>query len=986
MDALTVRARTTSLTALLAAVLTTLAAWALTTAPAAHAGSYDVYTCSGATSNNAWLATQSGTGTFTAYTDCFNPGSYAGIITRNSVGGGLAPYLHGAIHRFAIPGDEARATRMRAEVKIDAGNYGYQAGVTTDENGFVWCGTGMCSSYDAFVPLDLSLNTRGLQIGSVCVAGGGCDRGDVRVRMMARNVIVTVNDPSVAVLTNGRGTLWTTDGWKTGGGHTAGFDALDDESGIKRTQTDLDGGTAEVAGVDRGCDYSRPRPCDDHGHDATINLTGVGDGAHQLRLNALNGSGDWSTVTKTIYVDNTAPSAPSTPTLTGTPASQWRSTNGFQLNYSVPGAGSGSPISSATAELCPVDATGQITGSCTAMPASLSGATTINLPNAGMFKARFRVADALRQGAWSDWSAVLRYDPVVPGKAFLDRRNGWYNAAESLPQTISFPTGAQIGPSSIKGYSVNLDSAQDPSTSAPTITASPDRTATYTLPALGEGVHTIKARAFSGANVPSNQVDATTIQIDNTAPAVTITGAPDGSDPGPSAWQQQPVTLTITGTDQDGLSGMAASPDGSPATEGGYVETKVGEGAWATHKGATGTVTVDDDGDHVIRYRATDLAGNTSDIRQIRVRINRAAVSGGFDPVDPNDPRTLSMTLEGCVQNAVIQVRPVGGAWTDLPTTVNATKATATIPEDTLASGAYEFRGVATNCAGVQSTITTWIAGARAGQQVALNLPVRIPTVLRSSLKAEDLCRTTKRTVRTKTGKRRVETKLVCPSSVKRTTIRRTVRTTTGKKKTVRTVKYVGPRTINRMHGTLLTDQGVPVPGAPVDVQANVADSGWQRISTIRTAADGSLTYTIPAGGPSRQLRFAYDGTSAVRPSQSNAQAVTTKAAASIKAAKTKLVNGQTARFSGTVIGGYIPPVGRLVELQAYAGPKKKWVAVSRAVRTDKNGRWTTSYRFVSTARTIRYKFRLRVPTQAGFPYSEGFSKTITVLVRGTGR
>ena len=59
----------------------------------------------------------------------------------------------------------------------------------------------------------------------------------------------------------------------------------------------------------------------------------------------------------------------------------------------------------------------------------------------------------------------------------------------------------------------------------------------------------------------------------------------------------------------------------------------------------------------------------------------------------------------------------------------------------------------------------------------------------------------------------------------------------------------------------------------------------------------------------------------------------------------------------------------------------KRWITFRRAT-TNGRGGFRSSYRFTSTTRRTRYRFRALVPRQAGYPWVEGHSKPVEVLVR----
>jgi hypothetical protein len=71
-----------------------------------------------------------------------------------------------------------------------------------------------------------------------------------------------------------------------------------------------------------------------------------------------------------------------------------------------------------------------------------------------------------------------------------------------------------------------------------------------------------------------------------------------------------------------------------------------------------------------------------------------------------------------------------------------------------------------------------------------------------------------------------------------------------------------------------------------------------------------------------------------------------------------------------------------VVVLQANAPGSRRWITFRKAT-TDTNGAFRSSYRFTSTTRPTRYRFRALVPSQAGYPWVEGESDPVSVLVTG---
>jgi hypothetical protein len=59
-----------------------------------------------------------------------------------------------------------------------------------------------------------------------------------------------------------------------------------------------------------------------------------------------------------------------------------------------------------------------------------------------------------------------------------------------------------------------------------------------------------------------------------------------------------------------------------------------------------------------------------------------------------------------------------------------------------------------------------------------------------------------------------------------------------------------------------------------------------------------------------------------------------------------------------------------------------RWRTFS-TLRTDPHGRWKFRYRFGATLGRVTYRFRARMPSEGGYPYVDGHSKTTKVVVFG---
>jgi hypothetical protein len=129
----------------------------------------------------------------------------------------------------------------------------------------------------------------------------------------------------------------------------------------------------------------------------------------------------------------------------------------------------------------------------------------------------------------------------------------------------------------------------------------------------------------------------------------------------------------------------------------------------------------------------------------------------------------------------------------------------------------------------------------------------------------------------------------------------------------------------------------------------------------------------------SRTLRLAFGGSPLILPAQSEVM-VRVPAAGSLKVKRRHLLNGQVARFSGVVHSAPLPAGGKLVELQVRLSGR--WQTF-RTRRTDVTGRWSIPYRFRRTTGVQRYRFRLRLPSEAGYPFATGTSQPLAIKVRG---
>ena len=54
-----------------------------------------------------------------------------------------------------------------------------------------------------------------------------------------------------------------------------------------------------------------------------------------------------------------------------------------------------------------------------------------------------------------------------------------------------------------------------------------------------------------------------------------------------------------------------------------------------------------------------------------------------------------------------------------------------------------------------------------------------------------------------------------------------------------------------------------------------------------------------------------------------------------------------------------------------------------KTVRSAAAGQWEVRYHFTRTFGTVNYRFRVRLPAEAGYPFTAGISRVVTVRVTG---
>jgi hypothetical protein len=176
--------------------------------------------------------------------------------------------------------------------------------------------------------------------------------------------------------------------------------------------------------------------------------------------------------------------------------------------------------------------------------------------------------------------------------------------------------------------------------------------------------------------------------------------------------------------------------------------------------------------------------------------------------------------------------------------------------------------------------------------------------------------------------------------------------------------------------GQLHNNAGEPVSGATLCVKATTLETGapLTGVATVQTDAVGQYAYKVPPG-PNREFMIGYRHDTAQVAREVRYYAHTRP---TLRAKPTKLRNGEKVELRGAL--PQPGAAGRVVVLQANVPGSHRWITFRKAT-TGPRGGFKAKYHFSSTTRKITYRFRALVPRQAGYPWDQGASKSVPVVV-----
>jgi hypothetical protein len=345
------------------------------------------------------------------------------------------------------------------------------------------------------------------------------------------------------------------------------------------------------------------------------------------------------------------------------------------------------------------------------------------------------------------------------------------------------------------------------------------------------------------------------------------------------------------------------------------------------------------DGANTVSFSASDYPGNGSGAVQRTVTVDNSppalAFTNSQDPADPELIRAQVADQYSGVASARLYMRAVGVTdWGSLDTKVVDGYAQARVDSLALPAGEYEFLATASDVAGNGAQTT-----ARAnGDPMVLTFPLRAPVDLRAHLNRGG--------------------------------------------STSQVVRY---GTDAKAKGLLVDAAGDPLANQQVTIVENFGAGALlrERASQATTDEKGKWRSTIP-GGPSRDVRVTYGGTSAYAPDATGVGTFLVRSRASLITSRQSVPEGKAIVFSGRVrhFGARIPAGGKLVELQVRV-KTGRWQTVGESFRTKKSGAYRRSYRFGKQyTEDALFRFRLKVKRESKWPYKRTNTDQRKVIVR----
>ena len=434
------------------------------------------------------------------------------------------------------------------------------------------------------------------------------------------------------------------------------------------------GGAWTTIGTDANAPYS-----------VNWNTTALSDGDYDLRVVTTDDAGNtFNSATRTVTVDNTAPSSATLDTLPDAVR------NGQQLTGSAADAGSG--VDSLTYLYCEGTSCTPSTPIGSSSTGPSYGVTWSSQPADGDVRVVVRATDEAGNTLDSAVQTVL-VDNTNPTGSLTAPANGAELAGTVAVSSDSADSGSGVA---------SAEFQRRPAGGGAWTTIGTDANAPYSVnwntTALSDGDYDLRVVTTDDAGNTFNSATRT-VTVDNTAPTVALTaptGFVNGAAPDPFT-----ATATTPDGDVDQVEFFRCSDASANCGGGSWVSLGVDSNA-----PYTASWPIDSDGNRALRAVATDGSGNTgSDV--VNVTVDRTNPTGSLTAPANGAFVTGTLAVDSSsadagsgVDSAEFQRRPAGGgAWTTIGTDANAPYSVSW-NTSALSDGDYDLRVVTTDDAG----------------------------------------------------------------------------------------------------------------------------------------------------------------------------------------------------------------------------------------------------------------------------------------------
>lgn len=625
--AATDRLRVTRLLCALAGLVTVIAVtFGLAWTPAAEAGTYDVRAC-GTSANNSWTSVLSAGGQAATGTKC-PPGSdvtEGGLWAKAGCSGTCFwNAANGAGWLFTAPpgttitgltrawhvqrsGTSLRATLV-ADPNLSDGEGGLSSGTVIDGySGGTFTGDFPAAGFSApaFVPAPSGTVRLAVQAFKPFTLWGAAS-----ARVNLADVAVRLSNSTLPAISGQQG--WWSGEWVRGTREVR-FDASDDV-GIKSASIVMDPASSapvQVRDEVKTCDFTQKVPCPNAGTSASVDTTTLSDGAHTLRLRALDSADNLQTSDMAVRIDNTPP------------------TGGLErASGSVDGTLRWTQIADA--------ASGLVAGSVRAEYSLNGGSSWTALPGASTFEAG-TLSYVLPAGVQINSGLVRLLASDAAGNTAVRQSSV---SVDTRAPTVTF-TSAPASASSSRSAELRF-SADEPSV---TFTCRADGgpwepcAGSYLMVDLADGPHEVDVRAVDAAGLSSTATHRFT--VDTVRPDVSLPALPT-----PTASRSVPVRFSSS----DGQATFECRLDGGPwsACASPYTLADVALGS------------------HMLDVRAVDPAGNRSPLSSSAFLVVTAEELERLQlSVQVEDAPLMTLTRTGIAEVQIpVQVTSLEPRWT----------------------------------------------------------------------------------------------------------------------------------------------------------------------------------------------------------------------------------------------------------------------------------------------------------------------------------